>query len=315
VWPLAHTATLTLVIELGDTTSASASVPSTADINRGWTSHLAQGMRVQVDELDNEVAEPLAIASRSVLTLWPEPEQTPAAVIAISEAGFGRDAGRFFELLERCEDDDAVVRSLARWAQLGEQAHQLEDLERILGRLAKAAHTVAQRGGLAGPAWLQDGFVALGGRLHQIDQPDVAERVQGFRAESFVARPAGERLAQLAKDLDKRGVWAEQMHASTHFVRAVRAAVIDDAGSELRLVPDLPTSWRGRSIEAFGLPVANGNVSFGLRWHGSRPALLWEATLAPEAPVKITAPGIDPDFQSSERSGETLLADPGWESS
>ena len=88
--------------------------------------------------------------------------------------------------------------------------------------------------------------------------------------------------------------------------------VIDDVGDELRVLPEVPTQWRGRPIDVFGLPIANGNLSFGLRWHGSRPDLLWEATLAPEAPMQITAPSIDPDFHSDERQGEALLADPGW---
>jgi len=52
-----------------------------------------------------------------------------------------------------------------------------------------------------------------------------------------------------------------------------------------------------------------------LRWHGSRPAVLWEASMAPEVSVRITVPGIDPDFVSTERGGEALLQDPGWESS
>jgi hypothetical protein len=314
VWPLAYTATLRFIVELSQPTSLSASVPSTADVQRGWEAHLGQGMRVDVDELP--IAESLATSTRSLLTLWPEITDTPSSIIALSESGFGRDAGRLFELLERCDDDDAVLRSLMRWAQLGEQEHQLEDLERILGRLAQAGHAVARRDGtIAGPAWLQDAAVALGGRLHQIDQPDVAERIQSITGASFEARPPGERLAQLDKERDKRGVWPNQMHAATHYVRAVRNAVIDDAGAEIRLLPNLPELWRGRTIDVLGLPVSNGNVSFGLRWHGPRPALLWEASLAPEAPFQLTVPGIDPDFSTTERAGETLLADPGWTSS
>ncbi len=315
VWPIPHTATVRLVVELGGTTSSRAIVPKANDINRGWEAHLAHGMRVDVDGLD--VAEHLSAAARSVLTLWPEVADAPAAICAMSELGFGRDGGRFFERLERCDDDDAVLRALARWAQLGEQAQQLDELERILGRLAQAAHSIAGRGAeLVGPPWIGDALVALGGRLHQIDQPDVADRVHGFTAVPRAIDHAPDKLAELTANLDKRGVWpGAQMQSSVHYVRALRAVVVDDTGAELRLLPDLPVSWRGRTIDVFGLAVANGTVSFGLRWHGPRPALFWEANLAPEAPVSIRVPGIDPTFVTSEHEGEALLADPGWPSS
>ena len=312
VWPLPHTATLRIVVELAGNTSPGAAVPSTSDINRGWEAHLKQGMRVDVD--DFEVSEHLSTACRSVLTMWPEVQDTPSAILAMSEMGFGRDAGRFFDLLERCDDDGAVLRCLARWAQLGEQAHQLEDLERILGRLAQAAHVVAGSGGEpAGAAWLDDALVALGGRLHQIEQPDVAERVQGFKTAVQPIEGASDQLALLTKALDKRGVWPEaQMRSASHYVRAIRALVVEDTGTEVRLLPQLPELWRGRTIDVLGLPVANGTMSFGLRWHGHRPALLWEASLAPEAPFTLKIPGIDAGFETSDRQGETLLTDPGW---
>jgi hypothetical protein len=312
VWPLPHTAILRIVVELVGVTSLSAAVPSTSDINRGWEAHLKQGMRVDVDEV--EIAANLSAAGRSVLTLWPDVEDTPSAILAMSEMGFGRDAGRLFERLERCDDDGAVLRCLARWSQLGEQRHQLEDLDRILGRLAQAAHVVAGQGDtLAGASWLDDALVTLGGRLHQIEQPDVAERVQGF---STVVQPvdgAADLLAKLTKEIDKRGVWPNsQMRNAAQYVRAVRALVVEDTGTQVHVLPGMPKRWRGRTLDVFGLPIANGSLSFGLRWHGPRPALLWEATLAPDVPFVLRAPGIDTDFMSHERQGEALLADPGW---
>jgi len=313
VWPVPHTATVRFVVALAAATSPTAAVPSTDEVRRGWQAHLKQGMRVDVDDV--EVGEHLGLATQSVMTLWPERDDAPSAILAIAEAGFGRDAQRFFTDLEKCDDDARVLRSLARWAQLGEQAHQLEPLEAILGRLAQAAHVIASAGGeLPGRPWLSDALVALGGRLHQIEQPDVAERVQGFRVASQPVTGAADRLGGLTKQRDKRGVWPDaQLSHAADYVRTVRSLAIDDAGNELGLLPEVPLLWRGRTIDVFGLPVTNGSVSFGLRWHGPRPALLWEAQLAPEIPVQITVPGIDPAFVSTERQGEALLADPGWQ--
>jgi hypothetical protein len=53
------------------------------------------------------------------------------------------------------------------------------------------------------------------------------------------------------------------------------------------------------------LPTASGTLSFAVRWHGSRPALLWE--VEGEGPVHLRAPGLDPAWSSTERRGEALL--------
>lgn len=312
VWPVPHTATLQLVVPLDAAPRPDAAVPTTADVQRGWQAHLKQGVRVQVDDLPIE--EHLASATRSVLTLWPQVDDSPRAVIALAEAGFGRDAGRLFDGLERCEEDDRVVRALARWAQLGEQGHQLDDLERVLGRLARAAHTVAASGGtLAGEPWLPAGLVALGGRLHQIDQPDVADRIQGFDVQERSLTDRADSLGVVTKRLDKRGVWPDaQMAEASRYIRALRSVVVEDSVDEVRVLPEVPTLWRGRAIDVFDIPLGDGTLSYGLRWHGPRPALLWEALLAPETPFRLRAPGIDEEFDTTDLSGEVLLADPGW---
>lgn len=326
VWPLAHTATLRFVVALDGPVNPTASVPSIADISRGWLAHMQPGMRVHVDDLD--VGDHLAQATQAVLTLWPDAHDAPLAVLATSELGFGRDVDRFFRSLERCENDELVLAAMARWAQL-DSSDSAVNVEDILARVAQAAHAVDGRGGrLVGAApWLNDALLALGGRLHQIGQPDVADRVHSLTVATSEdgastgvdAAPVTEFL-QLTKQRDKRGAWpgavgAGQMASAARFARSVRQIVVADSGVELSLLPSLPTSWRGRAVDVFNAPIANGTVSFGLRWHGPRPALLWEADLVADAPVRISAPGLDPAFASTERQGETLLADPGWKQS
>jgi len=41
-----------------------------------------------------------------------------------------------------------------------------------------------------------------------------------------------------------------------------------------------------------------------VRWHGDRPALLWEVPPG----TQVCAPGLDPSWASSDQRGETLLA-------
>ena len=68
----------------------------------------------------------------------------------------------------------------------------------------------------------------------------------------------------------------------------------------------IPRLWLGANLECHR--VAAGplhTVSFGIRWHGEKPALLWEVT--GPAGIKLTAGKCDPTWTSVEATGETLL--------
>jgi hypothetical protein len=46
-----------------------------------------------------------------------------------------------------------------------------------------------------------------------------------------------------------------------------------------------------------------------VRWHGTRPALLWELTPFPDAgEVRLSIPGLDPAWSSTALRGDALLA-------
>ena len=86
---------------------------------------------------------------------------------------------------------------------------------------------------------------------------------------------------------------------------AVRSLLVAETGEgEVTLLHELPASWRGQPIEVHDAPTRAGTVSFAVRWHGARPALLWTAPPG----VRLRAPGLDPDWSSDETSGEALLA-------
>ncbi len=48
-------------------------------------------------------------------------------------------------------------------------------------------------------------------------------------------------------------------------------------------------------------------VDYAVRWHGDRPAVLWEVT---GEPVELTAPLIDPEWRTAELKGEALWPAP-----
>jgi hypothetical protein len=69
-----------------------------------------------------------------------------------------------------------------------------------------------------------------------------------------------------------------------------------------------PTEWLGQSIEVHGVPTGpSSSVSLAVRWHGSRPAVLWEQS---GAPVELTAPVAAPDWATSAATGEALWLTP-----
>ena len=71
-----------------------------------------------------------------------------------------------------------------------------------------------------------------------------------------------------------------------------------------------PTGW-ARGSRSTTRPTHAGELSYAVRWHGERPALLWELHPRPGGPaVRLTAPGLDPGWSTEASAGEALLAAP-----
>ena len=71
----------------------------------------------------------------------------------------------------------------------------------------------------------------------------------------------------------------------------------------MALLTELPPEWRGQSVEVRDAPIADGLVSYAVRWHGAHPALLWEAP----AGITLARPALDPEWSSTEPRGEALF--------
>jgi hypothetical protein len=69
----------------------------------------------------------------------------------------------------------------------------------------------------------------------------------------------------------------------------------------------LPPGWFGNNFEVFGLPTSGGGtVSLAVRWHGDRPAVLWEQSPDADGPQTLTSPVLAPEWSTSELVGEVL---------
>lgn len=90
------------------------------------------------------------------------------------------------------------------------------------------------------------------------------------------------------------------------FVRSIERRMARDG---CLLVGGIPTAWLGNNFEVHSVPTGpTTTVSYAVRWHGERPALLWEQHGDPA--VMLSAPDIDPDWRSDAVSGEVLWPAP-----
>jgi hypothetical protein len=135
----------------------------------------------------------------------------------------------------------------------------------------------------------------------------------GFDAEAAAAWPrlTGRDRRRLRRRSARRADRAEVQRAlgaggGVPLLTALRAALVRDLPDGLELARALPPEWRGGDVDVRDAPTRAGTVSYSLRWHGDRVALLWTAP----AGVRITAPSLDPSFATTNATGEVLLTPP-----
>ncbi len=231
----------------------------------------------------------------------------------------------------------AVVRG---WETIVHRASRLVLPDAGLGEAVTAARSDLL---LAGPVGVDDdaiGFlldVAELGRLGDDADawmPEIVEPIASIArsddAEVDLALRACERLAVAAGDdraagdiaaLRERrmrdGRQAPPTGAAQSFSDLQRGASVGRFVAEVeRRIADgghllplgLPHRWLGSNFEVHGVPTgARSTVGFAVRWHGDRPAVLWEQHGDTQ---QLTAPVVDPDWSSDDVSGEALWAAP-----
>ena len=200
-----------------------------------------------------------------------------------------------------------VLYALATWT-LTEQGRGLppDDLEDLAGPVAKAAHRLARRhrsGDL--PPWFGPAQLAASVLLDRAGQPEAAalcrERIAGTHPSAVLHE-----VELAVPPLDE--VAGADAQASARFLVESRRFLVDDTEpSVLRLVNRFPDEWLGQDLEVHGLPTGAGPLSFAIRWHGARPAILWELEpIGPADPPTIVV-GLDPAWSDERPAGEALL--------
>ena len=135
-----------------------------------------------------------------------------------------------------------------------------------------------------------------------------------LNAAGRVLTVAGERRGQ--RDLERiiaARTLAERPNEPPPGVRSVAWLETQLAQRGALLPYGIPSSWLGQSIDVYGVPSGDRSaVSFAIRWHGERPAVLWEQT---GDQIELTAPCVAPDWSTTDVNGESLWPAPAAEHS
>jgi hypothetical protein len=195
--------------------------------------------------------------------------------------------------LERLPDPDAAARGWQAQLTRGLQVDVPDD------RLADALRRARAEALLAGVRRPVDPLVVA------------ALEDWGFDGE---ARAAWSRLSWKARRVAASRAatppsWAELTAATQQggapLLLATRALLAHETdAATITLLAELPPHWTGHGIEVHDAPTRHGPLSYAVRWHGARPALLWEAPPG----VRLRAPGLDPTWSSETTRGDALLA-------
>ncbi|WP_426572021.1 hypothetical protein [Aquihabitans sp. McL0605] len=194
------------------------------------------------------------------------------------------------------------------------------------GRAIRALAAAAELLQTSGQAAASASVVALVDRLRSSAAPlavgpDPADRL--VDAAWHIAEGDREGIEALDRELvavSPTGAWpgpgrrprriGHDLAAAAAVIQAGRALLVAERPDGLALLPVFPDGWFGGGVELHDAPTTFGRLSFAVRWHGMRPALLWE--LEPHeglGPVRISVPGLDPTWSTTEARGDALLAE------
>lgn len=139
----------------------------------------------------------------------------------------------------------------------------------------------------------------------------IPRRLRRRRRRSSVPSDVTARVDELLRAAGATFAWGrggEGHHAgvAAEFLRCVRGMLVQTGRHGVEILPGFPDAWRGASVEAHHVPADDTELSFALRWHDERPALLWES----DAPLTVRASALDPDWSGEGTRGEALLDAP-----
>jgi hypothetical protein len=320
VFPLAHAASLRVVLPMTGGTVDVDALPTATQVASGWRSHAGRGARIEVP--DRRLQEAL---DSNICHLLLRPHSFGAAA-ALSRFGFAAEAaatllGDPTGMALTTAPGEALLALAAHWS----LTHDEDFADRAVPLVATLVESLGRSGT---PAELRLGAIATAGAagiLASVGQARGAADVR--RAGAAMAKastapappsaPTGiEPILQMLRSASSTWTWVgphdgHALEVGAALLVAVRGILVVEAPEPergLQLSPHVPESWYGQGWEVHDLPTARGRLSYAVRWHGDRPAILWDLEPWPDSgPVRLTAPGLDPTWSSEVPKGEALL--------
>ncbi len=297
-------------------------------------------------EVENESPLPIAVAFTHGAVQSPRPPTSPIEGITLPEGSVAFPVGHHSTLTVALPHDGSgagplhgglpTAAGVARgWTATVERASRL-----LLPDAVLSERFVAERCELAlvGPEHPDNDPVAflLGvGQLVRMGEratewiPDLAHALElaaksadpdwalaaALDAADYVLAVAGEKrarrdlLALSTRLAASHRLPAEAPATCAYFVTWVERLIADVCTEGGRLLPSgLPSGWEGNNFEVYGVPTgALSSISFAVRWHGERPAVLWEQS---GQRVTLSSPAIAPGWKTTDVKGETLWPQP-----
>ncbi len=151
--------------------------------------------------------------------------------------------------------------------------------------------------------WLPD-LAAAAGEAGRGRHPLTAHVLHGVRR-LFAAADERRAVRDLTRALARLAPvelgWTPQLDASLVAAEVEARLVTDRDDGAVLLAAGLPELWRGSNFEVHDLPVGvTSSMSYAVRWHGERPAVLWELS---GEPLPLHGPA---GWRSGDAKGETL---------
>ena len=225
-------------------------------------------------------------AAMHVARGWTSILDKPGRILVPEDSGIAEVARLRGELalngpVAPADDPTAFLIDVGQLVRMGERA------DPWIPDVADAVAAVAR----LEPAWdVAAAFDAAAVVLARADETRAMRDIARMRSSSATDFPRA--LPDACDDSRALG-WREQ--------RVARATA---TGAGELLAGGMPEMWLGANFEVHGLPIGpSSTVSFAVRWHGERPAVLWEVT---GAAVRLTSPAVDPEWSSTAASGEAL---------
>lgn len=274
VFPVGHHATMRVAIQVGDLTTSSTiidleALPSAEQVERGWTHALQSTSRIDVPELS-----------------WSTLLTSQRCGILLSQPIANRN--------NRDDVDDVeFVLDLAERVRLGDKAEQWAS------DVAFATERIIERCSLNKIVEWDDERALLSASM-------LLNRAGERRGCEDIAK-AWARLAEprVSREMPIRPETPVTSARVIAWIESQLATLRRDGSVDI-CPRGIDKSWLGVNFECFKLIATHEHsVSFAVRWHGERPALLWEIDGPPG--VRVVSSALDSSFSSTDKSGETLL--------